>query len=111
MKVVVDTNIWISSLISSSKTAFGLINAWQEGTFRLLISEQQIIELAEVIHRPKFRLIYRFSPEEIKGIFDSISARAERIRLKGHLSICRDPDDAIIIETAVRGHAKYLLLT
>lgn len=109
VKVVVDTNIWISSLISSSKTAVGLIDAWEKEIFQLLISEQQIVELAEVILRPKFSLIYRFSPEEIKDIIDSISAKAERITLKGNLDICRDPDDDVIIETAVRGRAKYLV--
>lgn len=109
VKVVVDTNIWISSLIASSKTAVGLIDAWEKETFQLLVSEQQLVELAEVILRPKFSLMYRFSPQEIKDIIDSISARAERITLKGNLNICRDPDDNVIIETAVKGKAKYLV--
>ncbi|MBI5635119.1 MAG: putative toxin-antitoxin system toxin component, PIN family [Nitrospirae bacterium] len=80
VKVVVDTNIWISSLIASSKTAVGLIDAWEKETFRLLVSEQQIVELAEVILRPKFCLMYRFSPQEIKDIIDSISAKQNGLR-------------------------------
>ncbi|MBI5635120.1 MAG: putative toxin-antitoxin system toxin component, PIN family [Nitrospirae bacterium] len=36
-------------------------------------------------------------------------SKAERITLKGNLNICRDPDDDVIIETAVRGRAKYLV--
>ena len=34
---------------------------------------------------------------------------AERVTLKGNTKLCRDPDDDIIIETAIRGRAKYLV--
>ena len=42
-------------------------------------------------------------------MLDSIAAMAERITLKGDIQICRDPDDNVIIETAVRGKAGYLI--
>ena len=109
IKVVVDTNIWISSLIASSKTAAKLVDEWREGKFKIVVSEQQVLELYEVFSRPKFLFKYRIARQEIDDIVSSIAVRAERVTLKGNTKLCRDPDDDIIIETAIRGRAKYLV--
>ena len=109
IKVVVDTNIWISSLIASSKTAARLVDEWREGKFELVVSEQQVLELYEVFSLPKFLFKYRIARQEIDDIVSSIAVRAERVTLKGNTKLCRDPDDDIIIETAIRGRAKYLV--
>jgi hypothetical protein len=109
VKAAVDTNIWISSLIASSKTAARLVDEWREGKFVIVISEQQVLELYEVFSRPKFLFRYRIDRQEIDDLVSSIAARAERISLKGTIKLCRDPDDDVILETAIRGKAKYLI--
>lgn len=109
MKVVVDTNVWVSAVIASSKAAASLVDAWRDEQFKLIISQQQLTELAEVFLRDKFLRAYRFDVKEIADILDSIASNAGRMALKGNIRICRDPDDDVIIETAVRGKAKYLV--
>jgi len=109
VKVVVDSNVWVSAVIASSKTAAALLDAWRNEQFKLVISQQQLTELAQVFHREKFLRAYRFDVKEIADILDSIAANSDRVTLKGNIQICRDPDDDVIIETAVRGKAKYLV--
>jgi len=38
-----------------------------------------------------------------------IEEMAEETTLTGDVALCRDPDDNMIIRTAVRGKAKYLI--
>jgi putative PIN family toxin of toxin-antitoxin system len=109
VRVVVDTNVWISSLIASSKTAARLVDEWREGKFEIVISEQQVLELYDVFSRPKFLFKYCIYRQEIEDLVSSIATRAQRITIKGSTKLCRDPDDDIIIETAMRGKAKYLV--
>jgi hypothetical protein len=109
VKVVVDTNIWVSSLIASSKTAAKLVDKWRKGKFEIVVSEQQVLELYDVFSRPKLLFKYRIDRQEIEDLVSSIATRAERITLKGSSKVCHDPDDDIIIETAIRGKAKYLV--
>jgi hypothetical protein len=109
IKAVVDTNIWISSLIASSKTAARLVDKWREDKFEIVVSEQQVLELYEVFSRPKFLFKYRIDRQEINDLVSSIMTRAERVTIKPGTKLCRDPDDDIIIETAIRGRAKYLV--
>jgi putative PIN family toxin of toxin-antitoxin system len=73
------------------------------------IYELSGLELYEVFSRPKFLFKYRIDRQEIDDIISSIALRAERVTLKGTTKLCRDPDDDIIIETAIRGRAKYLV--
>lgn len=35
--------------------------------------------------------------------------RAEDVSVSGNVNICRDKDDDIVIETAIKGQAKYLV--
>jgi len=109
VKVVVDTNVWVSSIITSSKIAGGIVEAWRNERFKLVISQQQLTEIAEVLHRDKFLIAYRFDIKAVADILDSIAANADRVTLKGDIRICRDPDDNIILEAAVRGKVKYLV--
>jgi putative PIN family toxin of toxin-antitoxin system len=109
VKAAVDTNIWISSLIATSETSTNLVDEWRKGKFIVAISEQQIFELYEVLARPKFLFKYHIKREKIEELVVLIKDKAERVTLIGSVTLCRDPDDNIIIETAVRGKAKYLI--
>lgn len=109
MKAVVDTNIWISSLISTSETSVNLVDEWRNGKFSVVISEQQIFELYEVLARPKFLFKYRVMTRKVAEVVAMIKDKAERVTLTDNIKLCRDPDDNVIIETAIRGKAKYLV--
>lgn len=109
VKAVVDTNIWISGVIATSKTAANLIDEWKRGKFRVIISEQQIIEIYEVLTRQKFLFKYRVTEKEASDLVTSIKDKAERLTLRSGIELCRDPDDNIILETAISGKAKYLI--
>ncbi|MBU0579530.1 putative toxin-antitoxin system toxin component, PIN family [Patescibacteria group bacterium] len=51
LKVVIDTNIFISGLISTTGSPAALLDKWEEGKFTLLISQVIIDEFVEVVNR------------------------------------------------------------
>ena len=109
VRAVIDTNIWISGLITTSETVAKLIDEWKTGKFAVVVSEQQILEIYEVLTRPKFSLKYNITEKEIRDLVTLIKDKAEHVTLKNNIAVCRDPDDNIIIETAILGKAKYIL--
>ncbi len=109
VKAVIDTNIWISGIIATSTSAAKLVDEWKIGKFSVVISEQQILEIYEVLTRPKFLTKYHIPEKEIRDLVTLIKDKAEHVSLKNNIAVCRDPDDNIIIETAIRGKANYLL--
>jgi putative PIN family toxin of toxin-antitoxin system len=62
-----------------------------------------------VLNRPRIGEKYDVTPEDIEEILTLIEERSEHVLLSGDIEICRDKDDNLIIETAVKGKAAYLV--
>ncbi len=105
IRVVVDTNIWISFLIG--KTIAGLSNAIINNSVQILFSEELFDELIEVLNRPKFRKY--FSTEDIYELVSLINTKVEWIKITNHFNDCRDPKDDFLLDLIVNGKADYLV--
>jgi putative PIN family toxin of toxin-antitoxin system len=111
IKVVIDTNIWISALLNPFGYPARIKKSFEKGAFQVVVSEPILEELADVLHRPRIREKYDVAPEDIEEILTLIEERSEHVLLSGDIEICRDKDDNLIIETAVKGKAVYLVTT
>ena len=66
-------------------------------------------ELADVLNRPKIKEKFKLEKEDITKLLFLLEDRAENVNISGSVTICRDKDDDIIIETAIKGKAEYLV--
>jgi hypothetical protein len=55
VRAVVDTNVLVSALLSSSGAPAQLLRAWRVGAFELIVSPSLIDELQRALHYPKLR--------------------------------------------------------
>jgi len=62
-----------------------------------------------VLNRPRIRDKYDVTPGDIEEILTLIEERSEHVLLSGNIEICRDKDDNLIIETAIKGKAEHLV--
>jgi len=109
VKAVIDTNIWVSALLNPSGYPARLRKSFEEGVFKVVVSETILEELTDVLSRPRIRDKYDVTPEDIEEILNLIEERSEHVLLSGNIEICRDKDDNLIIETAIKGKAEYLV--
>ncbi len=105
MRVVIDTNIWISFLIG--KTLIGLKDAIISGRITILFSEELFAELIEVLQRPKFKKY--FSATAIEQLIVLLYDRVEWIEITRHFDDCRDKKDNFLLDLSVSGYADYLV--
>lgn len=105
MKVVIDTNIWISYLLG------GLLNELDEWILsrklKVVVSEQMLKELSEVISRPIFKSL--FTTERVKELFALLDNYALVVSPMQRVDICRDPKDNFLLEVALEGQVDYLV--
>ena len=105
MKVVLDTNIFISGIFwkgSSNR----IITNWKEGKFTLVTSLEAISEVIKILKDFKIKL----SDEMIKEWVDLIVRNSMIVEPKEKISIIKDdPKDNIFIETAVAGNVDYIV--
>ena len=65
MQVVLDANVLISAVISSSGAPARILRLWEEERFDLLLSPPILEELDRVIHYPRIQQRYNLPEEEI----------------------------------------------
>lgn len=109
VKAVVDTNIWVSSLLNPFGFPAKLRMLFAEGLFDVVISTPILEEIAEVLMRPRIRDKYEIAGDDVEGLLLLIEERAENVPISGDVAICRDKDDNLVIETAIKSGAKYLV--
>ena len=108
-RVVIDTNVWVSAILNPSGYPARIRKAFEEGLFEIIVSEPILKEIADVLNRPRIKDKYGITDAEIKELLILIEERSEHVLVSGHVCICRDKDDDFIIETAVKGNARYLI--
>lgn len=105
MRIVLDTNLWISFLISSRYEKLDELLSNHE--CKLLFSQELLEEFIDVANRPKLRKY--ISRIELENILDTIDEVAEFIDVTSEISKCRDPKDNFLLSLAVDAKADYLL--
>lgn len=109
IKIVIDTNIWVSSLLNPHGFPAKLRKSFEEGVFTVIISDTMLEELAEVLNRPRIKNKYGILEKDIKELLILIEERSEHVLITGNINICRDKDDNAVIETAIKGQALFLV--
>jgi uncharacterized protein len=105
MRLILDTNLWISFLISSKYEKLDELLFNQK--CKLLFSQELLEEFVAVAKRPKLRKY--ISRDELEDILETIDEVAEFVNVTSEISECRDPKDNFLLSLAVDGKADYLL--
>lgn len=106
LRVVIDTNLFVRGLLKG-KATLPLLQAWKARRFQLVTSEELMVELLEVLSRPKFRRY--FTRDEVRELAALIYERAEIVEPTVHVVLCRDPKDDILLDVAIIGRVSYLV--
>lgn len=109
VKAVIDTNIWISALINPFGYPARLRKHFENEDFTAVVSEAILEEIADVLSRPRIKDKYGITEADVKELLTLIDERAEHVLISGNINICRDKDDNLIIETAIKGSAQFIV--
>jgi putative PIN family toxin of toxin-antitoxin system len=105
MRIVVDTNIFVSAALKqTSLPNIALHQAAQHCT--LLKSTATEAQFREVIARPYLALLIR---PETRDWVTQLMASAELVTITEHVTVCRDPTDDKFLGLAIDGHAVLIL--
>ena len=107
VRIVLDTNILISALISPGATPDLLIHYWESGAFTLVTSHPQLDELSRVLAYEKLAPFLR--PFQSQRLLERIAHAAAIASDLPKLTVSPDPDDNAIIATAIAGKADLIV--
>ena len=109
MRVVCDTNILASSYPDSLGPSRRLLDILRDGPHQIVVSAAMLDELETTLSYPHLQKRWRTAPEKIRRYRAKLEAIAElTVPAEGPRIVPGDPDDDLIIYTAVAGAAEVI---
>jgi uncharacterized protein len=107
VRIVLDTNALVSALLTHGGPAAQLTDLWLDEGFVLVSSAEQLDELRRVLAYPHLRS--RISPVQRSTLLENIANVAQLVRPRMDIAVSTDPDDNVILGTAVAGNADMIV--
>ncbi|MDJ1174277.1 putative toxin-antitoxin system toxin component, PIN family [Roseofilum capinflatum] len=102
---VFDTNILISSLLSTTSYPFQCLALAKTGKIESVTCQEILDEFKE-----KLLLKFKFSEEMAQAAVDEVLSFSSLVSISGTLkTIPADPDDDMVVECAVIGNASHIV--
>jgi putative PIN family toxin of toxin-antitoxin system len=109
---VIDTNLFVSSLINRQGAPARLIDAWRNRSYLLVVSEAIISEIRRVISSPGIQGKYSILDQDIEALL--VLLNQEALVVAGQADVAGavppdDPQDEIFLACALDGKADLII--
>jgi hypothetical protein len=111
LRVVIDTNVIVSGILSRKGAPAELLNAWRERRFLLLSSPAIVAEVWAVMKYPRIHKKYHLSDEDIEQTITLLEHDALLVAGDANIagSVPDDPKDEMFLACALDGQADVVV--
>ncbi len=111
LRVVLDTNVVVSSLLSRVGPPARVIDAWKALRILPVISEEILKEIGATLSYPRLRRKYALTDQAVASVLGLLTRDA--LVVAGKVSavgaVPEDPSDEVFLACAVEGHAAVIV--
>ncbi len=111
LKIVLDTHVFVSSLLSKHGPPARVVDAWHEQRFLLCCSPAILAEVQRVLAYPKLRDKYHLTPEDTDTLLDLL--QHDTLMVPGEITmdaaIPDDPTAEIFLICAIEAEADLII--
>lgn len=106
-KVVLDSNIFISFLISHKPPISAIIDLWRKGELAVYYSVEILGELKRALEYPKIRKMVSDSDSE--SLIDAIKTLGILVIPSKNVEVCKDKEDDKYLEASLESGCGFLI--
>ena len=107
MRLVLDTNVLLSALISPASPSAGILSLWRDRKVTVLTAAEQIDEITRVTRYPRIRALLH--PALAGRLVNRLREVATVMENLPTVHRSPDPDDNYLLGIAERGEAQFLV--
>jgi len=109
MKVVLDTNVWLSAIVWRGE-ATKIIDARINREVEIIITKEILSEIVDILNRTRFKEFIENKQEKIEDLIRVILSISTFIETKTKLDVVKkDPKDNIILEAGLDAKGDYII--
>ena len=105
MRIVLDTNVLLSGLLSPSGPPGNIVRLITSGAVRVCYDARILVEYRQVLLRPTFP----FAEIQVDSLLDQLEADGDLVAALPLVDRLPDPDDEIFLEVALTGNTHCLV--
>lgn len=108
-RLVIDTNVFVSGLISAGGPPGLILRAVRDKRAIHLVSDPIVEEYLRVLDYSRIRKFRKITDTFVADIAAYLVYQTERVELRSQIKVSADPDDDVFLSTAVDGRATLLV--
>jgi putative PIN family toxin of toxin-antitoxin system len=109
MRVVLDTNVFISATLIRGGNEEQILRAWQRGAFDLVLSPEILDELSRALFYEKLRKFRWMTEAEIIALLHTLAQGSALVPGRVRVEASRDPADNKFLGAAIEARAEYVV--
>ena len=111
LKVVLDTNVFVSSLLVKTGLPAQVLDTWRERSYLLIISPAIIAEIRATLSYSRIRRKYAITDEDVEQLVTLLESDALLVPGEANVtgSIPKDPADEMILACAIDVEADVIV--
>jgi putative PIN family toxin of toxin-antitoxin system len=111
LRVVLDTNVFVSSLLNKTGAPARLMDAWRVGAYVLVTSPPIMAEIKAVLELPRIRGKYALTDDDIRQVLDLLEKDAIVVPGRSHVGnvITQDPSDHMFLSCTLEAGADVIV--
>jgi len=111
LRVVLDTNVFVSGLISKTGLPAKILDSWRAGQYLLITSPPIVTEIKRVLETPRIRKKYFITQGDIEQLI--ILLEKDALIVPGHTDVKNavpdDPNDEMFLACAMDASANFIV--
>jgi putative PIN family toxin of toxin-antitoxin system len=108
LRVVADPGVLVSAVLSATGPPALIVDRWRAGDLDLVVSPKLLLELEEVLLRPRFRA--QVGEDDARAYVDALAAEALVVADPEDVErVTRDPDDDYLVAPAIAARADVIV--
>jgi putative PIN family toxin of toxin-antitoxin system len=111
LKAVLDTNVFVSSLLVKAGLPAQVLDAWRERRYLLIVSAAIITEIRATLAYPRIRRKYAITDEDVEQLVTLLERDALLVPGDAEVAsaIPEDPADEMVLACALDGQADMII--
>ena len=111
LKAVIDTNVFVSSLLVKAGLPARVLEAWRERQYLLIVSPAIIAEIRATLSYPRIRRKYAITDEDVEHLIRL--PECDALVVPGDVDVSdaipEDPSDEMVLACAVEARADVIV--